>query len=95
MSRSRRFESPTPCALLPPGGKPRPVSATDNRSPLSCCATDTVIFPPSRTGSTPCLTAFSSKVISIIGGKGSFRKESGTAISKLRRLPMRICRMER
>ncbi len=87
------FSSPTPAPTVSP--KPRPVSETTRRSFPSCACAVIITLPPSRCGSSPCLMAFSTSEGSMSGGKGVASRLSGTAMSNVRRLPMRICRMLR
>src|SRR5258708_13070245 len=68
--------SPTPPPFV--ARIPSPVSSTDPRSLPSASCARIVIEPHSQHGSTPCFTAFSTRVISIIGGKGRPMRRSGT-----------------
>ncbi len=73
-----------------PSPKPRPVSATAMSSRPSRSRASMRIRPPSGSGLSPCLSAFSTSVSSIIGGTVNARSAGGMSISKASRCPMRI-----
>ena len=76
--------------------RPCPVSATrTSSSPPAPSAAVTRISPPPCNGSMPCLMAFSTRVISIIGGKAWARSSAGTATFTFSRDPIRSCWISR
>ena len=96
--RSRKLLSPSPppdSSCCPDNPAPVSLTCTLRQSWLLRCSRlmDTSIRPPSRLGSSPCLTAFSTRVGNIRGGNGKVNSSSLTWISNARRSPMRIFRI--
>src|SRR5437879_2601154 len=87
-SRARMLASPTPEPEA--AANPCPVSATESASVSPSRAAATRIAPPSASGPMPCLTAFSTRVASIIEGTRASSSGAGTSIELSSRAPMRI-----
>ena len=90
--RERMFDSPTPlpspCSAVE---RPAPVSATVTRNMPASDAATIRMLPPSRSGLSPCLIAFSTSESSIIGGKAAReQRRPESLIPNLSLRPIRI-----